>query len=141
MYLNRSFFEGKRFLWSGHGYHVVKVYIYFFIICLWYNDLLNSGLGFSTKSLQSVCYFLVGVVLIEHRLYKPYQRLEGRPSMATLNFIRGSIKGRVGQFVGSSWRGKDYIKTFTPPSNPQDCGAGSSKDDFSTRRPYCKSDL
>ncbi|MDR1901362.1 MAG: DUF6266 family protein [Treponema sp.] len=39
--------------------------------------------------------------------------------MATLNFIRGSIKGKVGQFVGSSWRGKDYIKTFTPPSNPR----------------------
>jgi hypothetical protein len=26
---------------------------------------------------------------------------------------------RVGQFVGSSWRGKDYIKTFTPPANPK----------------------
>jgi hypothetical protein len=39
--------------------------------------------------------------------------------MATLNFVRGSIKGRVGQFVGSSWRGKDYIKTFTPPANPK----------------------
>jgi hypothetical protein len=39
--------------------------------------------------------------------------------MATLNFIKGSIKGRVGQFVGSSWRGKDYIKTYTPPSNPR----------------------
>jgi hypothetical protein len=39
--------------------------------------------------------------------------------MATLNFVRGSIKGRVGQFVGSSWRGKEYIKTFTPPANPK----------------------
>jgi hypothetical protein len=39
--------------------------------------------------------------------------------MSTLKFVRGSIKGRVGQFVGSSWRGKDYIKTFTPPSNPK----------------------
>jgi hypothetical protein len=39
--------------------------------------------------------------------------------MAELNFIKGSIKGKVGQFVGSSWRGKDYIKTFTPPSNPK----------------------
>jgi hypothetical protein len=35
--------------------------------------------------------------------------------MAELNFI----KGKVGQFVGSSWRGKDYIKTYTPPSNPK----------------------
>lgn len=32
--------------------------------------------------------------------------------MATLNFIKGSIKGKIGQFVGSSWRGKDYIKTY-----------------------------
>ena len=39
--------------------------------------------------------------------------------MATLNFIKGSIKGKIGQFVGSSWRGKDYIKTYTPPSNPK----------------------
>jgi len=39
--------------------------------------------------------------------------------MAELNFVRGSIKGKVGQFVGSSWRGKDYIKTYTPPSNPR----------------------
>lgn len=39
--------------------------------------------------------------------------------MATLNFIKGSIKGKFGQFVGSSWRGTDYIKTYTPPSNPK----------------------
>jgi hypothetical protein len=38
--------------------------------------------------------------------------------MAALNFIKGSIKGKVGQFVGSSWKGKDYIKTYAPPSNP-----------------------
>jgi hypothetical protein len=42
--------------------------------------------------------------------------------MARLNFVRGSIRGRVGQFVGSSWRGRDYIKTFTPPSNPKTAG-------------------
>jgi hypothetical protein len=39
--------------------------------------------------------------------------------MARLNFVRGSIKGRVGQFVGSSWRGKEYIKTYTAPGNPK----------------------
>jgi hypothetical protein len=39
--------------------------------------------------------------------------------MASLNFVKGSIKGRVGQFVGSSWKGIDYIKTYTPPSNPK----------------------
>jgi hypothetical protein len=38
--------------------------------------------------------------------------------MATLNFLRGSIKGKLGDIVGSSWRGKDYIKTYIPPSNP-----------------------
>ena len=39
--------------------------------------------------------------------------------MATLNFIRGTIRGRLGQFVGSSWKGKSYIKTFTKPGNPK----------------------
>jgi hypothetical protein len=39
--------------------------------------------------------------------------------MATLNFVKGSIQGRVGEFVGSSWKGKSYIKTFTAPSNPK----------------------
>jgi hypothetical protein len=38
--------------------------------------------------------------------------------MATLNLLRGSIKGKLGDIVGSSWRGKEYVKTFTPPSNP-----------------------
>ena len=32
--------------------------------------------------------------------------------MASLNFIKGTLKVRVGQFVGSSWSGKEYIKTF-----------------------------
>jgi len=39
--------------------------------------------------------------------------------MATLNFIRGTIRGKIGQFVGSSWKGKPYIKTFTKPGNPR----------------------
>jgi len=39
--------------------------------------------------------------------------------MATLNFIRGTIRGKIGQFVGSSWKGKSYIKTFTKPGNPR----------------------
>jgi hypothetical protein len=50
--------------------------------------------------------------------------------MATLNFIRGSIKGTVGQFVGSSWRGKDYIKTYTPPGNPRTAGQVSVRNIF-----------
>ena len=39
--------------------------------------------------------------------------------MATLNFIRGIIRGRIGQFVGSSWKGMSYIKTFTKSGNPR----------------------
>jgi hypothetical protein len=39
--------------------------------------------------------------------------------MAELNFIKGTIKGRLGVLVGSSWRGIPYIKTFTPPGNPR----------------------
>jgi hypothetical protein len=39
--------------------------------------------------------------------------------MAKLRFIRGTITGRLGEFVGSRWKGINYIKTFTPPSNPR----------------------
>jgi len=39
--------------------------------------------------------------------------------MAELNFVRGTICGKIGQFVGSSWKGKPYIKTFTKPGNPR----------------------
>jgi len=39
--------------------------------------------------------------------------------MATLNFIKGTIRGKIGQFVGSSWKGRNYIKTFTKPGNPR----------------------
>ena len=41
---------------------------------------------------------------------------------ARLNFVKGSIKGRVDEFVGSSWKGTDYIKTYTPPGNPKTQG-------------------
>ena len=40
-------------------------------------------------------------------------------AMATLNFIKGTIRGKIGEFVGSSWKGKNYIKTFTKPGNPR----------------------
>ncbi|MCL2215355.1 MAG: hypothetical protein FWC06_09180 [Treponema sp.] len=39
--------------------------------------------------------------------------------MATLNFIKGTVRGKIGQFVGSSWKGRSYIKTFTKPGNPR----------------------
>jgi hypothetical protein len=50
--------------------------------------------------------------------------------MATMNFLRGSIKGKIGQLVGSSWRGKEYIKTFTPPSNPNTEGQAAVRTVF-----------
>ncbi|MDR1326562.1 MAG: hypothetical protein LBK00_11050 [Treponema sp.] len=50
--------------------------------------------------------------------------------MATLNFLRGSIKGKLGQLVGSSWRGKGYIKTYTPPSNPNAQGQAAVRTIF-----------
>ena len=39
--------------------------------------------------------------------------------MATLNFLKGSINGKLGQFVGSSVHGTEYIKAYTKPSNPK----------------------
>jgi hypothetical protein len=39
--------------------------------------------------------------------------------MARLNFVKGTVNGRLGAFVGSSWRGIPYIKVFTPPGNPR----------------------
>jgi hypothetical protein len=38
--------------------------------------------------------------------------------MAKLRFIHGTITGKLGEFVGSRWKGINYLKTFTPPSNP-----------------------
>ncbi|MDR2782700.1 MAG: DUF6266 family protein [Treponema sp.] len=46
--------------------------------------------------------------------------------MATLNFL----KGKIGQFVGPSWRGKDYIKTYAPPGNPRTEGQVSIRNIF-----------
>jgi hypothetical protein len=50
--------------------------------------------------------------------------------MATLNLLRGSIKGKLGDIVGSSWRGKEYVKTFTPPSNPNTEGQAAVRTIF-----------
>jgi hypothetical protein len=45
--------------------------------------------------------------------------LLGGLEMARLRFIKGTITGRLGEFVGSRWKGINYIKVFTPPSNPR----------------------
>jgi hypothetical protein len=39
--------------------------------------------------------------------------------MARLKFVKGAVIGRLGEFVGSRWKGIHYIKVFTPPSNPR----------------------
>jgi hypothetical protein len=39
--------------------------------------------------------------------------------MARLRFIQGAITGKLGELVGSRWKGITYIKTFTKPSNPR----------------------
>jgi hypothetical protein len=38
--------------------------------------------------------------------------------MSRINFIKGELKGRLGEIVGSSWKGKAYTKTYAPPTNP-----------------------
>jgi hypothetical protein len=38
--------------------------------------------------------------------------------MSSINWLKASLKGRLGEVVGSSWRGKDYTKVYTSPSNP-----------------------
>jgi len=39
--------------------------------------------------------------------------------MATINWIKASLRGRLGEIVGSSWRGKPYVKTYTKPHDPK----------------------
>jgi hypothetical protein len=39
--------------------------------------------------------------------------------MAKLQFFKGAITGKLGEFVGSKWKGINYIKTFTAPANPR----------------------
>jgi hypothetical protein len=39
--------------------------------------------------------------------------------MARLRFIHGSITGKIGEFIGSKWKGINYLKTYTKPANPK----------------------
>jgi hypothetical protein len=38
--------------------------------------------------------------------------------MSRINWIKGELKGKFGEIVGSSWHGKAYTKTYTKPANP-----------------------
>jgi hypothetical protein len=42
--------------------------------------------------------------------------------MSQINWIKASLKGRLGEVVGSSWRGKPYTKVYTPPTDPHTQG-------------------
>jgi hypothetical protein len=39
--------------------------------------------------------------------------------MAQINWIKANLKGKLGEIVGSSWRGKPYVKTYTKPRDPK----------------------
>lgn len=39
--------------------------------------------------------------------------------MARLSFIHGAITGKLGEFVGSKWKGINYLRTYAKPSNPR----------------------
>jgi hypothetical protein len=38
--------------------------------------------------------------------------------MSSINFIKGQLRGRLGEIVGSTWKGKYYTKTYVKPENP-----------------------
>jgi hypothetical protein len=38
--------------------------------------------------------------------------------MAQINWLKASLRGRLGEVVGSSWRGTEYVKVYTKPGNP-----------------------
>jgi hypothetical protein len=42
--------------------------------------------------------------------------------MSEINWIKAALRGRLGEIVGSSWRGKPYTKTYTPPGDPKTPG-------------------
>lgn len=39
--------------------------------------------------------------------------------MARINWIRGELIGRLGEIVGERRHGKAYVRTYSPPANPQ----------------------
>jgi hypothetical protein len=39
-------------------------------------------------------------------------------NVSRINFIKGELKGKLGEIVGSSWKGKYYTKAYAKPENP-----------------------
>jgi len=42
--------------------------------------------------------------------------------LATINWIKANLRGKLGEVVGSSWKGTHYVKTYTKPGNPRTPG-------------------
>jgi hypothetical protein len=42
--------------------------------------------------------------------------------MSRINWIKGELKGKLGEIVGSSWRGISYTKVYTKPTEPHTQG-------------------
>jgi hypothetical protein len=56
---------------------------------------------------------------IQPERYAPLANIpKGEMLMSSINFIKGQLHGRLGEIVGSSWKGKYYTKTYTKPENP-----------------------
>jgi hypothetical protein len=51
--------------------------------------------------------------------------------MAEFHFLKGTFKGRLGDVVFSSWKGIDYVKTYTKPGNPRTAGQTGHRAVFS----------
>jgi hypothetical protein len=51
--------------------------------------------------------------------------------MAKLSFFRGAITGKLGEFVGSKWKGINYLRMHAKPSNPRTEGQISVRKVFS----------
>ena len=39
--------------------------------------------------------------------------------MAKLQFFKGALTGKLGEFVGSKWKGINYLRMFAKPANPR----------------------
>jgi hypothetical protein len=39
-------------------------------------------------------------------------------NVSSINFLKGELRGKLGEIVGSSWKGKAYTKVYVKPENP-----------------------
>jgi hypothetical protein len=50
--------------------------------------------------------------------------------MAEINMLKGTMRRKFGKFVGSSWRGIDYVKLWGKPGNPRTAEQVAVRDVF-----------